>query len=749
MTSIIITAILITGLSGIAAQIILLRELLVSYLGNELTLGIILANWLIAEALGVYLFGILIDKIKNKFNVFIILTLLFSVIFPILIYSSRVLKNTIGILPGEAIGLTSILISSFLILLPAAFLHAALFSSGAKILSLANQEKTDPVAKTYFFETLGTIIGGILLTFILLPKLNSFAISALIAIINSLSCLAILKYQKNTILKLLSIGICAFFIFSLSSGAIDKINKLSVTKQFSPEFVLDYQNSVYGNIAVTKNKTQHTFFYNGLPIATTPIPDINFVEEFGNIPLLFNKSPDNILIIGSGTGGIINEILKHPVKSIDYCELDPLIIQLITEYGSGLTRKELTDKRVHIANTDGRFFLKNTQKKYDLIIIGLSKPTDLSSNRLFSLEFFSLCRKKLNKGGLIALNLPGSLSYISQELKDLNNTILNALKVNFIYLKIIPGDYNIILASDQREITQLKAQDLSRRMHDRQVKTNLLIPDYLEYRLNTARLDWFEQALKSATSKINQDTKPLAVFQMLIFWNKQFSLKIAKVLSILSNLDKKIIIFIIYLITMALFFVPKRFKSKLSITYSIFTTGFFGMLINLILIFSFQVTFGYIYQIIGLLVSIFMAGACLGSTYFLFSKNKIQNLLMSFIKTEYIMIVFTLLIAFFSAVLYKYFAPLAVYLLLLFVSGFLTGLQFYLASRLFIQKEEKIGETAGTLYFADLAGGCVAGTFGGLILIPVLGVFNSCLIIAALKFSSLIGLCIYKLTKTL
>jgi spermidine synthase len=50
-------SLLIMGLSGIVAQIVLLRELLISFLGNELTLGIILANWLILEAVGSFLFG--------------------------------------------------------------------------------------------------------------------------------------------------------------------------------------------------------------------------------------------------------------------------------------------------------------------------------------------------------------------------------------------------------------------------------------------------------------------------------------------------------------------------------------------------------------------------------------------------------------------------------------------------------------------------------------------------------------------
>ena len=58
-------SIFITGLCGLAAQVLLLRELLVSFFGNELTLGIILANWLLSEAAGVFSIGRFVDRIKN------------------------------------------------------------------------------------------------------------------------------------------------------------------------------------------------------------------------------------------------------------------------------------------------------------------------------------------------------------------------------------------------------------------------------------------------------------------------------------------------------------------------------------------------------------------------------------------------------------------------------------------------------------------------------------------------------------
>jgi spermidine synthase len=70
-------SLLLTGLSGMTAQILLLRELLVSFLGNELTLGVILANWLILEAVGSFVVGSRSKKSKSGSG-FVLLQLVFS-----------------------------------------------------------------------------------------------------------------------------------------------------------------------------------------------------------------------------------------------------------------------------------------------------------------------------------------------------------------------------------------------------------------------------------------------------------------------------------------------------------------------------------------------------------------------------------------------------------------------------------------------------------------------------------------------
>src|SRR4030042_6616575 len=89
------------GLSGIVAQILLLRELLISFLGNELTLGIILANWLLLVAIGSFFIGKSVEKVEKRIEVFVFFQLIFSAALPFSIYLARVFKNLLVSTPGE------------------------------------------------------------------------------------------------------------------------------------------------------------------------------------------------------------------------------------------------------------------------------------------------------------------------------------------------------------------------------------------------------------------------------------------------------------------------------------------------------------------------------------------------------------------------------------------------------------------------------------------------------------------------
>lgn len=735
-----ILSIVIIGASGLIAQALLLRELLINFYGNELTLGIILSNWVISEGIGALVIGKFIDRIKNKINIFVILQLAFSITLIFSLYFSRVFKGIIGIPFGEAIGLSTIFFASFLILLPVSFCHGALFSSTCKLYSLYSKKPEISIAKVYAWETIGTLIGGIAFTYLFIPALNSFQAVFILAALNTIICLFFLK-DTSKILKYISL----FFVILISclylKGAPNYLQNLSINKQWQKQQVLDYKNSIYGNIAVTKEKEQTTFYYNGIPVVTVPYPNITFVEEFANLPMLFHHSPKDILIINAGAGGVINEILKYPARKIDYAEIDPLIITMLKEYPSEITQKELADKRVNIINIDGRAFIKNTINRYDIILIGLPGPSDIAANRFFTEEFFSLAKNRLNSKGILIFCLPGSLTYLSMELKNLNKSIYNGLKNSYKYTRIIPGDYNMYLASQDKDILETTSGTITQKINQLGIKTRILTPAYIDYRLNKQQEEWLNKSFHDSAVKTNQDFMPSAVFEMLLFWNNQFSPSLTKIISSFKNL--KMIIVFISLIAFPLFLFLIFYRSgrlkRLSFAYILATSGFFLMLVNLILLFSFQAFYGYLYHKIGLFISILMAGIAIGSISISKILKKDKNNLHLLLKIEFLILSFSCLLAFWinnSALIPHYYYSFITFMALFLFTGILGGMEFSLVSKIYLTEKKQMAETAGLVYFSDLFGGWLAGITGSIILLPTIGFFNTCLVIITVKTGS-------------
>ena len=748
-------SLLIMGLSGITAQIVLLRELLVSFLGNELTLGVILANWLILVAIGSFLIGKSVEKVDRKIEIFVVFQLVLSLAFPFAIFLCRIFKNILLTTPGEALGFAPIWYSSFIILFPVTLPYGALFTYGCKLYSQYARDGASSVGKVYLLETLGSIIGGLLLTFLLIQYLNSFEIAFLISLTNLLIAAFLLSPIPNArflsfrnILFSVSIFIVLFFVYLLLTPSAKKIDSFSINSQWRNLNVIHNENSIYGNITVTQRGEQFTFYNDGVPSITTPMPDIASIEDFVHFPMLFHKKPESVLILSGGAGGMIHEILKYPVTHVDYVELDPLLLKLVQRFSTPLTQSELSDQRVKIHYQDSRLFTQRTGERFDIIFIGLSAPQALQTNRLFSLEFFSIAKKKLNPNGILVLSLPGSLTYISPDLRDLNGCILDTLKSVFGSVRIIPGDVNLYLASASDLFEKITSGDIIKRFQERKIQTSLIKKNYIEYRLHERWLQWYWKSMEGRRIHINSDFRPLGVFFNLSYWNALFSPYLTGIFKWFEGFHLTFTIIKIILITiiLSIIFIKMPQHSRHAVTYSIFTTGLTGMIFSLALIFTFQTFYGYLYHQIGLLVAVFMAGIASGSFFITNRFDRMKNDSLLFLNTEIAIILFSILFPFVFLMPSQYLENRIVYLILYgavlvmsFLSGMFTGIQFPLAVKIYLDnpsRKGKLGQTAGLLYGADLFGGFFGGLLGGVFLLPLLGLKETCFMMALIKISS-------------
>ncbi len=738
----ILFALLLMGFTSLTVQTLLIREFLITFYGNELTIGLILANWIILEALGSSLFAGVSLKSKRPYLAYALLQLGITLYLPISIFFIRTIKNILGLTLGEGIGIIPILLSSFFILAPLSFFDGVQFPFGCRILSDAEGKPLESAGRVYVLEAMGFILAGPVFTYLLITRLNSFSIAFCLGLLNLVSAMLLLKDRlKGALAKSFFIIINILFILVVITffGPAEELQKLSINKQWQGRKVLSYKNSVYGNLAVTKSKDQYTFYSDGIPIITTPVPDITYIEELVHFTMLSHPNPKNVLLLSGGAGGIIKEILKYPIEKLTYAELDPLLIKLIKDFPTVLNQEELNDPRLDIQNIDGRRLLHLTKSRFDVIILNLPMPSTLQLNRFYTQEFFQNVKSVLSSEGIFSLSLPGSLSYISPPLRYLNGSILNTLEGTF-YVNIVPGDSNLYLASKGN--FKISPEIFLRRLKEKNIPTKLLNRHHLEYRLNPKWLIWFKKSLSNYVQiRKNFDLLPSGTFYSIYYWNDIFSPRLEGLFKALDRLNFKSLLLGLFIFGLGLFLLKRRVGKlkRLSIGFAIATTGFIGLSFDLILIYAYQSIFGFVFSHLALLVTAFMAGLTLGGWVINHRLSKIRNNLLSFSKIELVICGFCLI----AGPLLLYLGHLSslklsfIFFILSAVSGFLVGSEFPLANKIYWQ-DKVYTKTAGMLYALDLIGAWLAALIVSVALVPVVGILNTCILLLVLKTISLV-----------
>jgi len=749
-------AILVMGISGLVAEIVLLREFMIVFAGNELCIGIILANWLALEAVGSFVLGGTVANINRRIEAFTILTLLFALSFVLSIWGIRLLKSTLGLSIGEGIGFLPMLFASFIILLPVSVLHGALFTFSCRIDAMLSGRGAAAVGQVYIFETLGTIIGGLACTYLLVPYVDAFQTAWGLAMLNVAAGLVLTAaiWNNGRPPKVLSGLLCGLVVLLAWAGWTDQAGRLhryTIQAQWKNQHIVHYQNSPYGNICVIENQGQYIFFQDGNPTVFTPVPDMAFVEEFVHLPLLFHPHPDRLFILSGGAGGMIDAALKHPsVDAIAYAEIDPLLTDLIRQNPTPLTEAELTHPKVTVQQKDGRMLLETSPERFDVILVGITEPSNLQTNRLFTREFFGLVRQRLQEGGLLVIGLPGSMTYLNEELKDLNSCIFHTLTGVFDHIRVFPGDSrNLFMASDAASIRTMGREQVVARLHQRHIRAEGTMPWYIENRLHDGWQGWFARLIEDGSRRMNSDFRPMGLFYSIAHWNALFAPSLRGAFNAIEKLHLKGILMAAAILLLG-YLMLRRFKAGgvgAGVSVALFATGFAGMIFDLMIIFTFQSIYGYVFSWIGLLVAAFMAGTAAGATLMTLNLDRIAHDVRMFLMIDLLIIGFALACPLIfhaaHASLGKAWSFLAVKILFLvvaFTGGVLVGGQFPLANKIHLETSASLSRSAGLLYAADLLGGWLGGIIGAVVLLPVLGLVGTGITAALLKVAGIIVL---------
>ncbi|MGI5271116.1 spermidine synthase [Nonomuraea sp. CA-218870] len=118
--------------------------------------------------------------------------------------------------------------------------------------------------------------------------------------------------------------------------------------------------------------------------------------------------PDDVLIVGAGSGTDVAIALSKGARRVDAVEIDPKLREL---GGSTHPDRPYDDPRVTTHVTDGRAFLEQTDRTYDLILFALPDSLTLVSGAsslrlesyLFTEEAMRAARERLKPGGAFSM----------------------------------------------------------------------------------------------------------------------------------------------------------------------------------------------------------------------------------------------------------------------------------------------------------------------------------------------------------
>lgn len=736
------------GFTSTIAQVVLMRELVATFYGNELLFGLVLAAWLAWVAAGSWGMARLAEQRQLGAGTFAAELAFASALFLAQIGLVRGVRTLLGVTPGAFVEFGPMVGAVVLILAPLCLLTGSLFTLGARL----TVERGGTTGQAYVWEGVGAIVGGALLGFVLIHWLDSFQIALSVAAVNLAVALCLSSsFTHLPLFPLFPLAVLTAIGLSLGLGRF--LHHATLRWQWSDlAFAAD---SPYGRLIIQSRDGQRVFFENGLLAFET---QGTFPEEVVHFPLLMHPDPQEALLVGGGVAGDVREILKHPIARVTYVEIDPLLIEAARVHLPSEDAAVLNDPRLTLVLTDGRLYVKTSRRTFDVVILDLPEPATGALNRFYTREFFEQVRAILNPGGVFALGLPSTENYWSRELARRNGSVYHTLRAVFPEVVVLPGEHNFFLASDVEMETDPTV--LARRLAGRGVETRWVTPNYVEYIFTTDRFAGVQAELAAmAGVRLNRDLMPICYYYDLALWLSRFypatSSGQAPILRDLFESARLVNLWWVA-VPLALIVLLMRWRRRWAVPFAIAAIGLAEMMLEVVILFAFQVLHGTVYAEISLIVTAFMAGLALGGAM----SNRLipppssppmgdgsSRSSPSLGGTEggrirRMLIVVQVAIACYSGIFPLFLslpipAPKLVFPLLALVVGTLTGMAFPLAV---VLMRGSVGRVAGSLYGADLMGGCLGALLGAVLFVPVLGIPQTCVVILSVGLAGLLAL---------
>lgn len=403
-------ALALSAATALMYEVVASNILFYYFAESTFSVSTVLSTFLVGLALGSFLYYRFQATIPDKRTLFALLQLLIAG------YGLVVFAHITEIVPQ--IDTLGIFIVSVLILLVPTIALGVVFP-----LTLTLVEDTSKSGLVYFIDLLGAAAGSLIAGFYLIPVLGN-TLTVYVAVCLSV-CAAALMFKGLmrgvTGLLLLAVGVYVFYTLP-QPHAEDTDTAYEYFKKASP----------YGEIIVDNR----TLYIDSRDQCAWDYPDTATEREVVEKTFEHISTPDaKVLNIGLGCGLTLSRLLSKTTEQVDIVEINPVVVEA-NERQSTL----LKNPRVNLTVMDGILYLRDTDKRYDAIVVDIDNPAVVYSSNLYTVETFTAAREALLENGVFGL-------WINRcDSGEYNDVMYNTLKRAFTHVHQI--NENIFIASE-------------------------------------------------------------------------------------------------------------------------------------------------------------------------------------------------------------------------------------------------------------------------------------------------------------
>ncbi len=667
----------LAGAITAGTQVVLLREILSAFLGNELVIGIMLFDWLALTGIGAVLARRWTPGLRMTLIPPVVLCAL-MVLPPLTLVAFRVLPLLIAP-PGSMMEIWIFLVGAILVLSPVCLFSGAAFS--LLVRAAVSRGTMNPAGSVYAWEAAGSLTGGALFGVLLFGLLSSQDLLLYLCAVSGIAGSVIaLRTKEWYLCLLLPAGVVAL---GLAHNTFD-LNALTFALRYPGHTILAHEETPYGELTTTRFGGQNTVFANNIPLVYNG--DIQSAEELVHFTLAQRPRSGRVLIAGGNPSSLIPEVLKYPLTRVDCIEENPWMRDMQQRYF-----RLPHDHRVQYLSGDIRRHLRAAAGMYDAVIIVAPEPSTLQSNRFYTRESIQLAHDRLTSAGVLCLSLSSSADYAGADARNVRATLRNTISESFRNVIILPAGRDMYLASDSA-----LRMDVSAAVADAGVATTYANADYVQDDLLADRARRLNSSLQLVTP-VNSDDHPVLMLAQIRYWLRFFAVESwVPALAFLA----------------ALFLIVRTDRESLGVVVA----GFGGITLELIALMIVQVAFGNVYKMSGALIGLYMAGMGIGA----FAGGYLKLTSRRYAVMQCGLAVTLLASAFLqSATSEDLIIGVAGLVVCLTFGSLCAGAVFTLTSR--VRLQDPVGN-GSRLYGADLLGSAIGALLVGPFLLPLVGV---------------------------